>query len=87
MDVLTRVGKIVSERFLNKGIKKPGLKFTPELALIGLRTTGPRPINSYNSYTVATKARTKPATEKTAITFSFDKDVYNTVVSQFVGIF
>ena len=40
LDVLTRIGKIVSKRLLNKGIKKPGLKFTPELALIGLRTTG-----------------------------------------------
>ena len=27
---------------LNKRKKKPGLKFSPELALIGFQTTGPR---------------------------------------------
>ena len=30
------------KKLLNKGVKKPGLKFNHGLALIGLRTTGPR---------------------------------------------
>ena len=30
---------------MNKGIKKPGLQFTPELALVGLRTNGPQSDN------------------------------------------
>ena len=40
--VQKRREKIVPERLLNKGIKKPGLKFNPELVLISLWTTGPR---------------------------------------------
>ena len=34
--VQKRREKIVPERLLNKEIKKPGLKFNPELALISL---------------------------------------------------
>ena len=35
--------KIIPKRDLNKEIKEPGDKFDPVLALIDLRTTGPRP--------------------------------------------
>ena len=35
--------KIIPKKDLNKEIKEPGDKFDPGLALIDLRTTGPRP--------------------------------------------
>ena len=38
--------KILSKRILNKGIKKPRLQFNLRLALIDLRTTGPRIITN-----------------------------------------
>ena len=41
MDALKRIEKIIWKKFLNKRIKEPRLKFDPELALIGLWTTGP----------------------------------------------
>ena len=43
-DALQRTQKIIPKRLLNKGIKKPRLKFNLELELIGLRTAGPRRI-------------------------------------------
>ena len=33
--------KIIQESVFDKKKKKPGLKFNPGLAVIGLRTTGP----------------------------------------------
>ena len=38
---VTRIEKIVGENAFEQKKKKPGLKCNPELALIGLRTTGP----------------------------------------------
>ena len=41
--------KMIPKRLSNKGVKKPRIKFNPVLALIGLRTTGPRWwINKHN---------------------------------------
>ena len=42
MDGLKRTEKIIPENSFEQKKKKPGLKFKPGLALIGLRTTGPR---------------------------------------------
>ena len=41
-DALKIRQEIIPKRLLNKGIKKPRLKFNIGLALNGLRTTGPR---------------------------------------------
>ena len=41
-DALKITLKTTPKRILSKGIKRPRLKFNPGLALIGLRTTGPR---------------------------------------------
>ena len=38
--VQKEMGKLYPKRLLNKEINKPGYKFNPRLALIGLRTTG-----------------------------------------------
>ena len=38
---LKRIEKIVRENAFDERKKRPGLKFNPRLALIGLRTTGP----------------------------------------------
>ena len=43
--LLKRIEKIIRERAFDKKEKKPGLKFNPEIALTGVRTTGPRCIN------------------------------------------
>ena len=40
--------KMIPKRLSNKGVKKPRIKFNPVLALIGLRTTGPRTVNIIN---------------------------------------
>ena len=40
MDALKRIEENNPKRLLNKGIKKPGLKVNPALALIGLQATG-----------------------------------------------
>ena len=37
--------KLFDERLLNLGTEKPGLKFNPGLALLGLQTTWPRSMN------------------------------------------
>ena len=42
MDVLERTEKIISENAIKQKKKEPRLKFNSGLALIGLRTTGPR---------------------------------------------
>ena len=44
-----RTEKIIPEKVLEQKKKKPGLKFSPELALIGLRTTGHRVIKTADS--------------------------------------
>ena len=41
MATLKRIEKIVRENAFDEKKKRPGLKFNPGLALIGLRTTGP----------------------------------------------
>ena len=41
MDALNRREKIIWENAFEQKKKKPGLKFNPGLALIGLRATGP----------------------------------------------
>ena len=41
MATLKRMEKIVQENAFDEKKKRPGLKFNPGLALIGLRTTGP----------------------------------------------
>lgn len=38
--------KLIRKMLLNKGIKKPGLRFNLRLALIGPRTNGPSSIES-----------------------------------------
>ena len=45
-DALKIRQEIIPKRLLNKGIKKPRIKFNLGLALNGLRTTGPRAIAS-----------------------------------------
>ena len=42
MDALKRVEKIIWENAFEQKTKNPRLKFNPESALIGLRTTGSR---------------------------------------------
>ena len=42
MDDLKRIEKIILENCFDQKKKEAGLKFTPGLALIGLRTNGPR---------------------------------------------
>ena len=46
MDALKRIEKIIQENAFEQKEKKPRLKFNPGLALIGLRTTGPRLVSS-----------------------------------------
>ena len=46
MDALKRIQKIIRENAFELKKKKSGLKFNPGLALIGLRTTGPRILDS-----------------------------------------
>ena len=46
MDALKRIHKIIRENAFELKIKKSGLKFKTGLALIGLRTTGPRILGS-----------------------------------------
>ena len=46
MATLKRIEKIVQENVSDEKKKRPGLKFNPGLALIGLRTTGPRLVSS-----------------------------------------
>ena len=46
MDALKRIQKIIRENAFELKIKKPRLKFKTGLALIGLRTTGPRILDS-----------------------------------------
>ena len=46
MDALKRIEKIIQENAFEHKEKKPGLKFNPGLALIGLRTTGPVLVSS-----------------------------------------
>ena len=46
MDALKRIEKIIRENAFEQKKKKPRLKFNPGLALIGLRTTGPRLVSS-----------------------------------------
>ena len=41
LGTLKRIEKITQESAFDKKKKKPGLKFTPGLALTGVRTTGP----------------------------------------------
>ena len=50
LDVLKRIVKIFPKILLNKEIKKPELKFNPGLKLIGLRTTGPRCMATWNPF-------------------------------------
>ena len=47
MDDLKRIEKILREHTSEKKEKKPGLKFNLGLALIGLRTTGPSSLFSF----------------------------------------
>ena len=49
LDALKRTQDIIPKMHLNKGIRTPKLKFNLRLALIGLRTTGPRTIDEYGS--------------------------------------
>ena len=51
MDVLKRIEKIIRENAFEQNKKKPGLKFNPGLALIGLRTTGPTDVYAQQFYT------------------------------------
>ena len=44
MDTLKRIEKIIRESAFDKKKTKPGLKFNPGLALTGVRTTGPWPL-------------------------------------------
>ena len=46
MDVLKRMEKIIRENVFQQKKKKLELKFNPGLVLIGLRTTGPRILNT-----------------------------------------
>jgi len=41
LDALKRIERIIGENAFEQKKKKPGIKFNPRLALIGLRTTGP----------------------------------------------
>ena len=41
-----RENKIIRENAFDDKKKRPGLKFNPGLALIGLRTTGPKPFGA-----------------------------------------
>ena len=50
MATLKRIEKIVQENVSDEKKKRPGLKFNPGLALIGLRTTGPRLIETMNPH-------------------------------------
>jgi len=47
LDALKRIEKIIGGNSLEQKKKKPGSKFNPGLALIGLRTTGPESVNIY----------------------------------------
>ena len=48
VDENREIGKIVRENAFDEKKRRPGLKFNPGLALIGLRTTGPRIITKYS---------------------------------------
>ena len=51
MDALKRIEKIIRENAFEQKKKKLRLKFNPELALIGLQTTGPRSLPKNESKT------------------------------------
>ena len=45
-DAIKRTQKILPKKILNKGVKKPRLQFNLGLALIDIRTAGPRTVPS-----------------------------------------
>jgi len=47
LDAVKRKEKIIRENAFEQKKKKPGLKFNPGLALIGLRTTGPPSVSIF----------------------------------------
>ena len=51
LDAPLKVEKMMRENAFEQKKKKPGLKFSPELALIGFQTTGPRFSSGKEGYT------------------------------------
>ena len=66
LDAPLKVEKMMRENAFEQKKKKPGLKFSPELALIGFQTTGPRFSSGKEGYT--TRVSTRVYTTRVSLT-------------------
>ena len=70
MVTLKRIEKIVQENAFDEKKKRPGLKFNPGMALIGLQTTGPWRIKQYIGNCLKEKGSVIPITKILIICYS-----------------